>query len=341
MQKHTKRYMGSFLKKSFYGFGANSTYKPKAFRNMLTTAAFGNDFIETASSVLNGVNADTLFRRIEHFSRIDDIEKAFNSMLEKILKRINVFSRNHSYSVAIDITYEPYYGKKQNFWIHPYSPVRGSSGSFYFLEMSIVQGDKRFMLYAMPVHLGWDKAKTITKLLNIASKYLKIREVLLDRGFYSAAVIDAVRKFKYVILVPQNRLVKCMIESVQDYAVVEHELVLNKDFSKKKVQTNLVLIKGKDFDWCFATNSFLGGAERYIQHYKRRWGIETTNRCLDEVHVKTKSTNIIVKTFLFLFSCLLYNLWIWLKLEGFAITLRQLAYSLFLNTFGITYVKPS
>lgn len=345
MKKHSKKLLNAFLNKVFIAFGSNSKYQPQQFKNLLITAAHGNDFIETVSSVLHNINADTLFWRLENFTYVENIIEAFNVVLEKTLKRVKALSRNRTFTLAIDTTQEPYYGKKSDFWIHGYKPEKGCTGSFEFVELSIVQGDKRFVLHAMPVYVGWNKAKTVLKLLNIANKYVKIKEVLLDRAFYSAEIIDAISKlYKYIILVPQKEFIKCMLESVEGYAVVEHELKLNRNFTTKKVKTNLVLIKGEggDYDWCFATNLYLRNVNKYILYYKQRWGIETTNRCMDEVHIRTKSSNIIVRTFLFVFSCLLYNLWIWLKLEGFNITLRRLSYALFfLLVLDIPYSLPT
>lgn len=267
MQKHTSKIIGKFLEKSFSEFKSNSIYEPKDFKNLLTVAAHGDDFIETVSSVLPGANSDTLFRRIEYFTSVDAVIEAFNSVLGKTLCIVKTFSRNRAFTIAIDTTYEPYYGEKKNFWIHGYKPKKGCTGSFCFIMVSIVQGDKRFVLYALPVHLGWNKAKTIAKLLAIASSYIKIKEVLFDRGFYSAAVIDEIKKhYLYTILVSKNKLVKCMLESVEDYAVVEHELLLNKNFGKRKVKTNLVLIRD-EYDWCFATNMYLHKIRHYIMHY--------------------------------------------------------------------------
>ncbi|MDI6721106.1 MAG: hypothetical protein QMD85_01855, partial [Candidatus Aenigmarchaeota archaeon] len=44
--------------------------------------------------------------------------------------------------------------------------------------------------------------------------------------------------------------------------------------------------------------------------YSRRWGIETSYRMKKEMRAKTTSKNYIIRLFYFLFSTLLYNLWI-------------------------------
>jgi hypothetical protein len=329
---YSNKLIDSFLEKSFLEFKSNSIYKPQDFKELLIIAAQGHDFIETISSIFNGVNADTLFRRIEQFSYTDMQQEAFNLTLHKTCK-----GRKSLVKLAIDTTYENYYGKKQGFWIHPYNPDKGTTGSFKFAEVSVVQ-DKRYVLHAFPLHIGYNKARAIAGLLSKAEQFVRIRLLLLDREFYSAEVINLLNSLrkKYIILVSKNKLVKKLLSQMKagESKVVKHTLTLNINKSKYKIKTKLVLIKalrnkeGKRFDWCFATN--LNYKPETIKLlYTNRWGIETSNRCVDDIAIKTKSTHIAVRTFLFLFSCLLYNLWIWLKQEGFNLTLRQVAYALF------------
>ena len=47
----------------------------------------------------------------------------------------------------------------------------------------------------------------------------------------------------------------------------------------------------------------------YIRGYKCRWGIETSYRVTDEVRIKTTTLDKVKRYFLFVFGCLLYNLW--------------------------------
>ena len=50
-----------------------------------------------------------------------------------------------------------------------------------------------------------------------------------------------------------------------------------------------------------------------MRYYKKRWGIETTFRVQDEVRIKTKSLRPLIRFALFLFECMLYNLWQFFK----------------------------
>jgi hypothetical protein len=50
-----------------------------------------------------------------------------------------------------------------------------------------------------------------------------------------------------------------------------------------------------------------------VRYYKKRWGIETTFRVQDEVKIKTKSLIPMIRIALFVFECMLYNVWQFFK----------------------------
>ena len=105
------------------------------------------------------------------------------------------------------------------------------------------------------------------------------------------------------------------------------------DFEMKDIIFNLVVVEeelkdGKKVKRAFATNeeyneNDVNLAERLFDLYGKRWGVETSYRvkkhsCLP----KTTSKNYLIRLFYFMFSVLLYNLWIladiliWLALFG-------------------------
>lgn len=101
----------------------------------------------------------------------------------------------------------------------------------------------------------------------------------------------------------------------------------------KDVKFNLVIVEEKLKDGtiekrAFATNEVYNEndvnlAERLFDLYGRRWGIETSYRVKKHSYLpKTTSKNYLIRLFYFMFSVLLYNLWIladiliWLALYG-------------------------
>ena len=100
--------------------------------------------------------------------------------------------------------------------------------------------------------------------------------------------------------------------------------------SKNKLVVRFVFIKcykryrrGKAYDWIFATNVREKEKRFYVDRYKKRWGIETVFRVLDNIKIKTTIKKEIVRYFLNLFCCLLYNLWKLKNLLGEHISLKN------------------
>lgn len=56
------------------------------------------------------------------------------------------------YIIAIDETHEPFYGKIKNLWIRDYTNgVKGATGAYKYIVVSIVSGDLRFILLVIPI----------------------------------------------------------------------------------------------------------------------------------------------------------------------------------------------
>jgi len=82
-----------------------------------------------------------------------------------------------------------------------------------------------------------------------------------------------------------------------------------------RVKFNLAIIDDGQGKKAFATNMDIneneaGMAVRLFDLYSKRWGIETSYRMKKELRAKTTSKNYVIRLFYFLFSTLLYNLWI-------------------------------
>ena len=93
------------------------------------------------------------------------------------------------------------------------------------------------------------------------------------------------------------------------------------DFEMKDITFNLVILEeeienGKKVKRAFATNekyneNDVNLAERLFDLYGKRWGIETSYRIKKHSYLpKTTSKNYLIRLFYFMFSVLLYNLWI-------------------------------
>lgn len=99
---------------------------------------------------------------------------------------------------------------------------------------------------------------------------------------------------------------------------------------KEKVEIRFVMIKqykryedANSYDWVFATNTRQKSKSLYIDKYRMRWNIETAFRVMDNLQIKTTSKNEVIRYFINMFCCLVYNLWKLANILGRQITLKN------------------
>jgi len=169
------------------------------------------------------------------------------------------------------------------------------------------------------------KEDLLTKLIYYAKQRVKINRIFLDRGFFDSKSIETLRRHhtKYLIPCTENPRIKKIMTVMSPPKII-------KDYEMKNTRFNVALVKDeKNKCRAFATNidfneNEAGLSERLFYLYSKRWGIETSFRVKKHsFRAKTTSKNYYVRLFYFLFSVLMYNLWIiadiliWLHLFGF------------------------
>lgn len=324
---HRIKHIVEFLNKAI-DFGKAKFLKANDYIKHIFSASSHNTYVETISD-----KADSLHRRIK-LSYEEDVINAYKHSITKLVK----YKKFGAVTLAIDITKEQFYGNTRNFHIFHCGEDSESKAEFHYIVVSIVNADKNIPLMALPLTLGCDRAELIEKLLSFVKKLLRIKLVLFDRGLTSCEIIHALQKLNlnYLMLAKQYSSYEEMLECVKDIAVVEHEMGYDKDKSGWEIKTNLVLIKGEKYDWCFYTSLCPEDAEHCIWTYKRRWQIETNFRVEDEARIKSKSTNYLVRYFYFMLQLLLHAIWLIFPYKQFKWFLIQLYEYLFLRDIKIS-----
>lgn len=333
--KLVRKYVVRFLNKSFCSLGSNTVLLAGDYVECIFKAAQANTYVETVCK-----NADSLHRRIKHgYGEV--VDETYSCIVRKLVRKLNV----RLATVAIDITSEPFYGKTRNFFIHNVKGDKGYGGEFKFAVISLVhkESKQKIPLKALPLHIGQGKADgdVIDELVSYAKSLFGVRLVLLDRGFYSADILDSLnrRNVKYIMFIPvRGEKIKGWIKETKHMSKHEHVLTLRKDKSTFEVQTSIVVCKEGEIDWCFATNVKLDDTG-YIILYKYRWQIETNFRVEDEARIKSKSVSYLIRYFYFMISLLLHALWLVflrdkLPFKAFLIEFHLVT---FCNTLGIDY----
>lgn len=121
---------------------------------------------------------------------------------------------------------------------------------------------------------------------------------------------------------------------------VNRQGTYSRDKSKYKIKLRFVLIKKykrykncKAYNWVFCTNTRQKSQHFYVDKYRKRWNIETTFRVLDNIQIKTTTKNEIIRYFINMFCCLIYNLWKITNILEYIITLKNFVVK------AVTYIK--
>jgi len=319
----------------------NSKYSNEDMLNLLLHAALSSDFAENASKTLRESrpswsvpDADTLLYHIKYHTKYgerkkertkEEVErmfiKAFDAIF-KMAKRQNPKLFEGKKDVAIDFTDWLFYGKPDTQMVVGTKPTRGTHRAYKFGTICIVENGVRFTLLALPVEnedgREEEMVRVVEKLLEYATKKIKINRVYADRWFYKTEIVNILRKFglDFVIQAAKTPWVKRVVEENKDRlpVVVEHTLKRNRPpYMKESIKLFIVRSdRSEDGVACFATNLDVDekSAERYAELFKRRWGIETSYRVENNFRPKTTSKSPVVRLFYFMFSVCIYNLWV-------------------------------
>jgi len=315
----------------------NTLYKKNQFIDLLIHMGMTKDFAENGSKTYKELrgqenpDADTLLYHLKNYTNTKDLHKMFVTLFEivwEMTRKINLFDIRKHYDVAIDYTEWYFYGDRGAPMVVGKEPERGTSKCYKFATINVVESGKRFTLLALPVGSFDTKEQILRKLLSYVLERIKIRRLFVDRGFCDSNAIKVFNSLHLKYLMPATK-----ISTVRDVLEITPAPRIITDFEMKDVTFNLVIIEeelenGTKEKRAFATNeeyneNDVNLAERLFDLYGKRWGIETSYRVKKHSYLpKTTSKNYMIRLFYFMFSVLLYNLWIladiliWLALFG-------------------------
>ena len=312
----------------------NTVYTKNQFIDLMIHLGQTRDFAENGNKTFREIrntscpDADTLLYHLKNYQDYKQLHKMFTTLFEivwNMTQQANIFDINKRYDVAIDFTEWYYYGDRSSPMVVGKEPDRGTTKCYKFATINIVEAGKRFTLLALPVGPFDTKEKILSRLLRYAQQRIKIKRVYVDRGFFDSKAIKVFQRFHLKYLMPATKIstVKNAMDIIPAPSVIT-------DFEMKDITFNLVIVEDEnDIKRAFATNeeyneNDVNLAERLFDLYGRRWGVETSYRVKKHSYLpKTTSKSYLIRLFYFMFSVLLYNLWIladiliWLALFGY------------------------
>jgi len=267
-----------------------------------------------------------------------ELERRLNAALADGLPKA---LRRRGQTLAIDLTLIPYHGRPHRDLkeIYRSQPKKGTSHFHAYATCYVVRKGHRFTIALTPVRRGEPMEDVLRRLLRQArSEGVKCKLLLLDRGFYSVAVIRYLQTARCPFLMPviaRGRKPKQGRPAGGTRAFAawkksgwsRHTLKTSKATKYGQTATVQICVSCGNFagTWgrhgrrafVYAYWGFQPGSTQWVrQMYRTRFAIETTYRQMNEARVRTCTRNPLLRLFFFGLAMILRNVWVWLHLTS-------------------------
>ncbi|MCP4301657.1 MAG: transposase [Gammaproteobacteria bacterium] len=266
----------------------------------------------------------------------NELEKRLNAALAHDLPRA---LRRRPQMLAIDLTLIPYHGQPQNDVneIYRSQPKSGTSHFHAYATCYVVRKGHRFTIALTPVQKGEPMEDVVKRLLRVArAEGVKCRLLLLDRGFYSVAVIGYLKSARVAFLMPVIRRGRKPIGGKPATGTRAFARWKKSGWSTHTLKTSKATKYGKTakVKICVSCGNFAGkwgrhgrrtfvyafwgfhpGSTRWVREtYRTRFGIETSYRQMNEGRIRTCTRSPLLRLFFVGLAMILRNVWVWFHL---------------------------
>ncbi len=313
--------------------------------------AFVNESCKSSGQVSK---SQVIYRKLEGKSK-DEIQGCFRQNTIRFLKILKIFSRNRKFIISFDTTKEAFYGDfakaEDKVYLHAGEIARESEYYYEYLTAAISSSvTEKYILDGIIVPRGYYVEDYVSEMTKFIVVHLPTEVALFDRGFTSWGVIYMLKKLGVSFMIFWQRKGdwhKKYFNALEDGEMkrIQREEHYKRNKTRHKVNSYFILIKQleyetKKYDWIFATNLSLSYAEAYVKRYKKRWAIETIYRVTDKIRAYTTSTKSIIRYFLFMFTCLVYNIWRFFQIflgDTFTLSNFKVNMIIFMAKYGLIY----
>ena len=225
--------------------------------------------------------------------------------------------------VAIDMHLIPRYDKIRGPHL---TRSRGKNGTTYFeryVTVQCVNAGSRLILGALPVPALESVSKMVRGIIDLCDREgIRIKLVLLDRGFFSTDIIGTLNDLKVNYLMPCSNTYG-VVEALNEFAEGSRESVSGNSITNSggySAAYTMIITDRKKREKRSADepkDRYIGFATRMqwvdVAHYALRWGIETGYAKIEAMRAKTRSRNTGARLFCFIYSLMLFNAWIMIR----------------------------
>jgi hypothetical protein len=315
-----------------FGIKPCGTYTREDLLEVLSRIAFDQEFANTGgktvqldrsepvdvTSTARNPLAKSLLYHLRHLDT-DAIDAQFDGVRDHLFQALRSLRLlPPRVDIAIDLHEWRFYGSADTDHVLITYPDLGTNRAYCFATLCIVTPSVRFTLAVIPMDANGFRAKqeAVRSLITEARRYVSIRHVYLDRGFYQVHVVAELKQLKvdFIVRARPSKGMKDRLSAGAETVVDDYQM------QRKRPPTASVDVTvfavphrtSEDEHVWFVTNLNVERetAKTYAAAFRRRWGIETSYRQIGDFLPRTSSPTFSVRLFYFLFAVSLYNLWV-------------------------------
>lgn len=264
---------------------------------------------------------------------VTELEKRLNrALIAKVPRALTQKSR----VLAIDLTLIPYHGKPAHDKkeIYRSKPKSGTSHFHAYATAVVVHKGYRYTLALTRVEYGDPMKDVLQRLLRIVrSRGIKIKYLLLDKGFYSVSVITYLKRARHAFIIPvmlRGRKksdpkaplsgMRALLKKKNGY----YKRKIEGREKKKKISTEVTIcVASKDYlhektnrkhrkKLLYALWKVRRTWREIRELYRKRFGIETSYRQMNEARIKTSTRDPRLRLLFVGIALVLRNVWVWI-----------------------------
>jgi hypothetical protein len=234
--------------------------------------------------------------------------------------------RRRAWDIAIDLHYAPFYGDRRTPGIVGGQKKQGTKYFYAYATAVLIHRRRRYTVGLLSLERNYKPHEVVAALLGQMQAHgLRLRGVTLDSGFDSGETLLLLQERRLSYVVPlrrkgrgSNRRNACFALPVGTITAVEW---VTED-SRRPVRTPAVVVqrRGEPQVKVYAFGGWGGGAaEAAVRRsgqakraYRRRFGIETSYRQMNECKGQTTKKDVAWRLLLVGLALLLRQAWVWL-----------------------------
>lgn len=307
----------------------NTRITPEEVWQVLSYASMNRQTLESACGALPQAASGNRLREVllPALPSLVQLQGQLNRVLRQQL-HWSLWKKPRPFEMAIDLVLIPYHGEPL---AEKAEVLRGQAkaGTTHFhgyATVAIVHDRRRYTVAVMGVRLGQSMDVVVRQLLNRVKRLrLKVRRVYLDAGFCSVAVLKTLRRRRLPYLVPlpvrgKSGGVRTLCTGRKGY----HGFYTLNSPTAGPLTVKVVVVRrylkgryskhgAKWFAFVVAGVPRSMSPAQIFEWYRRRFGIETCYRQMNQVRARTTSRSPVLRLLLVGLAFIVTNLYVALR----------------------------